>query len=92
MAHPTYYGSGTTARRTDTRLMRWTKWLGMYQNLPGADPRYDPRRTDTLRIIKWKLLRAMAVMPQTAHDPVGIIGEGAGEGITGEGGETLLGE
>jgi hypothetical protein len=59
MPEPAYIGSGTSPRNTDTRLVRWTKMLGRYQNLDGADPTNNPKRTDTLRRIKLKLLRAI---------------------------------
>lgn len=56
---PEYYAEGTSPLPQDTRLRVWTKILGGYQNLPGADPANDPKKEDTLRIIKEKTLRAV---------------------------------
>lgn len=59
MSQPSYYSSGTTPKPGDTRLVRWTKILGWWQNLDGADAANDPKRGDTLRRIMEKLAKAV---------------------------------
>lgn len=56
---PDYYAEHTTPLQQDTRLRVWTKVLGHYQNLPGADPANNPEKQDTLRIIRQKTLKAV---------------------------------
>lgn len=58
MAEPNYYAEGTAMRSTDTGLRKWTKVLGVKQNEAGAKAANNPRRGDTMRIIKLKLLHA----------------------------------
>ena len=57
MAEPSYFSEGVTQRRPDTRLRVWTKILGALQN-DGGLVGNNPRRTDSLRIIKQKVLHA----------------------------------
>lgn len=59
MAQPDYYEEGATPRRRDTLLRVWTKALGARQNLDGALSANNPRRQDTLRVIKQKTLNAI---------------------------------
>jgi len=59
MAQPSFLSKGDQPRRTDTRWFEWTRILGQYQNLPGADPANNPKRTDSLRQIMLKVLKAV---------------------------------
>lgn len=58
--HPTFIGSGTTPRTSDTRWMLLQKILGSLQNRPGANPANNPRRKDTIWMIRRKIVRARA--------------------------------
>lgn len=63
MATPTYYSEGNEPRRTDTRLRVWTKILGRTQDMHATpDPAFDPRRTDTFRTIREKLLKSQRTL------------------------------
>lgn len=59
MAEPSYYLEGNASRRQDTQLRVRTKQLGVVQSSAGADPAFNPRRTDSLRIVRQKLLKAI---------------------------------
>lgn len=59
MAQPSYYATGTTPNRTDPKLKRWTRILGVYQNRPGAQASNNPLPTDPVRRIKEKILNAI---------------------------------
>lgn len=60
MSQPSYYLRGSFAQRTDTRLVRWTRILGAWQNVSGADSRNNPRKGDTLRQTLVKLAKALS--------------------------------
>ena len=62
---PSYYGSGVTPARGDTRLMELTKILGKLQNLAGSDPANNPGRNDTRYTLLRKWLRAVNHMNGT---------------------------
>lgn len=55
MPEPSFLGDGTTQRRSDTRWLVTAKWLGVFQNLPGALPANNPRRSDGLRVLREKI-------------------------------------
>jgi hypothetical protein len=60
MPEPSFLGDGVTPVRTDTRWTHWVKMLGDYQNRSGSLPANNPARSDGLRVIKQKLLCAIA--------------------------------
>jgi hypothetical protein len=60
MAQPTFYSEGTTPRQRDTRLVKWKKVLGKYQDsLSGANSANDPRQRDSLRPTLKKINNAL---------------------------------
>lgn len=61
MAQPDFLGDGHTQRRSDTKWLVWAKTLGEYQDSLGGSAlaANNPRRSDTLRILKQKLLCAI---------------------------------
>jgi hypothetical protein len=59
MAEPSFMGGGDTQRRTDSRWLRWCRFLGKLQNRPGSDPANNPRRMDSLRTLMEKALKAL---------------------------------
>jgi hypothetical protein len=52
-----------TAFSGDTRLLKWKKILGRYQNAAGAKSANDPKRGDTRYRTILKVLRAMQGAP-----------------------------
>lgn len=56
---PSYRASGHTGKITDPKRVRWENILGAIQSNPGALPKNNPAKTDTIRAIKVKILRAI---------------------------------
>lgn len=59
MAHPEFYPEGSTPKIGDTRLRRWMKMLGAKKNQGLGTAQYNPRKGDTLRQVKLKLLHTI---------------------------------
>lgn len=59
MPEPSFLGDGDVPARNDTVWMRWCKLLGQYQNRSGSLPANNPSRTDTVRVLKQKLLNSI---------------------------------
>lgn len=67
MAQPTFLTSGDSPKRRDTLWFRWVRILSRYQNQPGASPANNPSRLDTIRQLKYKVLKAV-------RNSAGIVG------------------
>lgn len=59
MAQPAFLTSGDAPQRRDTKWFRWVRILSRLQNAPGASAANNPKRTDTLRTLKEKVLSAI---------------------------------
>lgn len=64
---PSFLGDGYDSRRSDAKWVVWAKNLGRYQSGLGSSAlsANDPARSDTLRILKQKLLCAIDGVPYT---------------------------
>lgn len=78
---PSYRASGHTGKITDPKRVRWENILGAIQSNPGAFPKNNPAKTDTIRAIKVKILRAI-------HPPLNGGGGVGGPPSPGGGGGT----
>jgi hypothetical protein len=58
MPEPSFLSFGDTSHRQDTKWTAAVRWLGQLQNQAGADPANDPKRTDSLWRILYKIARA----------------------------------
>lgn len=56
---PYFFSEGFLPRYGDSKWRRWMKILGEIQSQPGSDPANDCNRTDPIRRIKYKILRAL---------------------------------
>lgn len=61
MAQPTFLTSGDSPKRSDTLWFRWVRILSQYQNRAGADPANNASRLDTIRQLKYKVLKAVRI-------------------------------
>lgn len=59
MSQPAFLTSGDSPQRRDTKWFRWLRILGRLQNTAGANPANNPSRLDTLRQLKYKVLKAV---------------------------------
>lgn len=61
MPQPLFLGDGYDPRRSDAKWVVWAKNLGRYQTGLGGSAldENNPNRSDTLRILKQKLLCAI---------------------------------
>jgi len=59
---PSFFGEGSTTLLTDTRWISLVKQLGGYQNTLGGSalPSNNPRRGDTLAILRKKFANAVS--------------------------------
>lgn len=60
MPEPAFLSFGETPHRQDTDWTEAVRWLGSLQNLPGANPDNNPRRTDSLNTILKKIAAALS--------------------------------
>lgn len=58
MPQPSFL-STDAPRRSDTLWFRWVRILSQYQNQVGADPDNNASRLDTIRQLKYKVLKAV---------------------------------
>lgn len=61
-----FFTSGTAVRRRDSRLTVWKKILFTLQTGGDELPENDPRRRDTLRVTRQKVLCAIKGVPFNA--------------------------
>lgn len=54
-----FIGSGSTPQTGDTKWMLLVKTLAALQKLPGALPENNPKREDTKRILRGKIVRSL---------------------------------
>lgn len=59
MSEPIFLGEGSEPYPNDTLWVTTAKILGVYQDQAGALPENNPRRSDTLRILRRKTLFAI---------------------------------
>lgn len=78
---PSYRASGHTGKITDPKRVRWENILGAIQSNAGSLPKNNPAKTDTIRAIKVKILRAI-------HPPLNGGGGVGGPPSPGGGGGT----
>jgi hypothetical protein len=58
---PAFLSGGTTPKRNDTKWLIWCRILGLRQNQLGsaAAPENNPRKSDTIRTLKDKVLKTL---------------------------------